>query len=96
MAKKQKPKSMVYLTDQSTPDMREVVLYLEDRIAEMEMDEETMEENSEIPLPPLLRGLVSFIREEHLEEDEPEEEPVGFDDPDDYADEEIDGELDFE
>lgn len=96
MAKKQKSKPVVYLTDQNSSELKEVVSYVEDRISELEMDEELLEENGTNMLP-LLRGLVSFLREEHLEEDE--EEPVDAlksydeDEEDDY--EEETDELDF-
>ncbi len=92
---RKKVKPSVYLTEQSTSQLREVVAYLEDRVSEMEIDEEFMEESGENLLP-LLRGLVSFLKEEHLEEDESDVEV--YDDEvvdDDYPEDDEDGELEF-
>jgi hypothetical protein len=97
MAKKQKVKPSVYLTDQSSSQLKELVVFLEDRISEMEVEEDWMEDQGE-NLVPLLRGLVTFLREEHLEEDDVDdvEDVKSFeeDEEDDYE-EDGDGELDF-
>lgn len=93
MARKKK-KSMVYLTDQSPSELKNVVEFIEDRISDMEIDEELMEGNGENILL-LLRGVVSFIREEHLEEDDVEETTFEEEVDDHEGEDDLDGELEF-
>lgn len=83
---KRKVKKSIYLTDQNTSQLKSLVSYVEDRIGEMEVEEEWMEENGE-NIVPLLRGLVAFLKEEHLESDE-EHESFDDDEPEEDSYEE--------
>ena len=95
MPSKKKVKKSIYLTDQSSAQLKELVSWFEDRIGEMEVDEEWMEENEQNLLPSI-RGLVAFIKEEHLEEEDEPTDDRSFDEEDEeYEEEESDGELDF-
>lgn len=88
-----KNKHTVYLTDQKPGELRELSHFLVDRISEMEMDEDMREET----LLPLVRGLVSFIKEEHLEEDDEDDDKaiVGFtEDEEDYPEESDEDSID--
>lgn len=71
MTKKRADKS-IYLTDQSVSQLGEVVSWLRDRVEEMAVEEEWMESEGFHTLP-LLRGLVAYLQQEHLEEEVDEE-----------------------
>lgn len=70
MAKK---KHSLYLTDQSPTVLKELVTFLVDRVAELEPEEEFLD-SDDLNILPALRGLIDFLKEEHLEEDEEAEE----------------------
>jgi len=95
MPSKKKVKKSIYLTDQSSSQLKELVTWFEDRIGELEGEEDWMEENGENLLPSM-RGLIAYLREEHLEEeDEPADERLLEEEDEEYEEEESDGELDF-
>lgn len=90
-----KAKSSIYLTEQSSEQLKEVLSWLGDRMDEMSIDAEFLEEQGELNILPLLKGLSSYLREEHLEDDEPDPVDLDEDEEEETYSEETDGELDF-
>ena len=84
-----------YLTDQSPAELEGLVSFLSEKISDMEDDEDLVEEYGGESLLPSLRGLVVYLRQEYLEEDEEEELEDACLDLEEEFDAEADGELDF-
>lgn len=89
MTKKKVDRS-IYLTDQTGAQLGELVSWLKDRVEEMAVEEEWME-NEGFRTLSLLRGLVAYLQQEHLEEEEVDDEAEDYE----LAGEEEAEELEF-